>query len=120
MLDTLTRVSGPEDPMTLNTMNGLGQLLTFMNEMEEAERVLRRCLEARVRVLGPENGGTLVSMANLAVLLIRTEQWEEAEATIRSCLSIRLRKLGLGDLQKLCRPRASWRLCSRIRKIRRG
>ena len=68
-LELRRKVSGPESPHTLTSMNDLALLLRRQGKYAEAEQMHRQTLELDKKVLGPEHPHTLTSMSNLASLL---------------------------------------------------
>jgi tetratricopeptide repeat protein len=51
------KVSGPEHPDMLTSMNNLGSVLSSQGKYVEAEQMHRRTLELRRKVLGPWDAG---------------------------------------------------------------
>ena len=60
------RLLGPEDPLTLETMDNLAVVLQQQGHYGEEEKLEREVIEVSTRVLGPENAQTLRSMNNLS------------------------------------------------------
>ena len=73
------RVLGPEHPDTLASSNNLALLVQQRGRLDEAESLLRQCLEIKRRVLGSEHTETLTTMQNLAILYSQMGRNSEAE-----------------------------------------
>ncbi|OAR02561.1 hypothetical protein LLEC1_04119, partial [Akanthomyces lecanii] len=86
---------GIEHPFTLDSMNGLANVLQRLGRYWEAEHTHRETLELRQMALGPEHPDTLASMNNLALSLVGDEKCQAAEKLHRQTLE--LRKLVLGE-----------------------
>ncbi len=93
-LESYERVSGPEHPNTLSSVNNLAELLRSKGDYAGAELLIRRALEGCERVLGPSHPDTLTSMNNLAGLLESKGDYAGAEPLCRRVLEARERVLG--------------------------
>lgn len=94
LLEMRKRVSGPEAPETLNTMQELGTVLGCEKQHAEAEQLLRQVLETQRRVLGPTHQNTLATMVNFGNVLKQEAKYEEAGALYRDGAEIMSRTLG--------------------------
>ena len=56
---------GPDHPSTLSTAGKLASLLRSRGRFDEAESLLRTCLEAQQRTLGANHADTLKTAATL-------------------------------------------------------
>lgn len=74
---------GAELPQTIQAHNNLANGLTNAGELEEAQRELRRVVEASRRVLGPEDPLTLTAVNNLAFSLRSAGELSEAADLFR-------------------------------------
>ena len=69
VLETRTRVLGPDHFRTLNSRSNLAHVLYERGRLDEAGAEHRAVLETRTRVLGPDHPSTLTSRGNLAHVL---------------------------------------------------
>ena len=88
------RALGPEDPVTLSSVNSLAYLLRTKGDFDAAESLYRRVLDTRERSLGLEHPDTLQSVARLAGLLQARGNLPAAEPLLRRTLDARERNLG--------------------------
>src|SRR5215472_1134059 len=88
-LDLRRRVSGPQYPDTLSSMNGLANVYWHQGEYAQAEALYSQILEIRRRVLGPEHPDTLASMNGLADVYDDQGKYAQAEALYSQILEIR-------------------------------
>jgi serine/threonine-protein kinase len=82
------RARGEDDPVTITSLNNLGQALYLQSKLTEAEPIMRRVLELRRRVVGDDNPFTGTAWNNLSALLQAQGRPEEAEQTARKALAI--------------------------------
>lgn len=94
-VQTLTAVSGKEDPELLVASSRLGRVLRQQGNYKQAEELLQKTLKVQVKVLGAEHIETLASMKALSSVLRRQGKYEQAEEMRREVL--RLCKKTLGD-----------------------
>ena len=66
-------------------MGSLGVLLSEKGDLDGAEPLYRRALEAREQKLGPEHPDTLTSMNNLGLLLMDKGDLTAAHAAFKRC-----------------------------------
>ncbi|WP_223190786.1 tetratricopeptide repeat protein, partial [Streptomyces sp. TRM68416] len=66
LLQTQTRVLGPDHPETLASRNNLATALVGMGEFARAAELHRQTFDDCTRVLGPDHPLTLASRDNLA------------------------------------------------------
>jgi eukaryotic-like serine/threonine-protein kinase len=92
-----TRLLGPGDPVTLQSMHALGVNLYEQGRYADTEKLLGQTVEIERRVLGPEHPTTLSSMNTLANAFVADGRYSEAEALHRQVLDIRRRTLGADD-----------------------
>jgi len=59
VLNLREKVLGPEHPQTLETRDGLGEVLDHQDRHSEAEAEYRAVLKLEEKVLGPEHPQTL-------------------------------------------------------------
>ncbi|GMH78543.1 hypothetical protein TrVE_jg7839 [Triparma verrucosa] len=69
---------GEENVVTLNTLNQLGTELKDNEELEEARKVLERCLAGREMVLGENHTQTLMTVDILGGVYQKLEDYEKA------------------------------------------
>jgi serine/threonine protein kinase/tetratricopeptide (TPR) repeat protein len=69
---------GPDDPLTLRSLERLAEAYRKGGQLEKALDLHRQLLEKREAQLGPEHYGTLVSMNNLALAYADTGQLHQA------------------------------------------
>ncbi len=92
-----TRLLGPDDPVTLQSMHALAVNLYEQGRYADTEKLLGQTIEIERRVLGPEHPTTLSSMNTLANAFLADGRYGEAEALHRQVLDIRRRTLGADD-----------------------
>src|SRR5262249_4468460 len=73
-----SRLLGPRNPDTLESLDTLGMLLYVQGDFAGAESVLRRVVEGRRTVFGPLHPGTLQSQKCLADSLKARGRWDAA------------------------------------------
>ncbi|SLM38656.1 nb-arc and tpr domain protein, partial [Lasallia pustulata] len=74
---------GPEHPLTLRTVDNLGNVYADQGKMAEAEAMYRRALEGYEKAWGPEHTSTLRTVHNLGSLYKDQGKMAEAEAMYR-------------------------------------
>jgi len=79
VMETRSRVLGPEHPDTLRSMGDLAWTLSSQGRWKEAEELAVQVTEARKRVLGAEHPQTLTSMSTIAVVYGSQGRYNEAE-----------------------------------------
>jgi eukaryotic-like serine/threonine-protein kinase len=89
-----TRLLGPDDPVTLQSMHALAVNLYEQGRYADTEKLLGQTIEIERRVLGPEHPTTLSSMNTLANAFTADGRYAKAEALHRQVLDIRRRTLG--------------------------
>ncbi|HTD27931.1 MAG TPA: serine/threonine-protein kinase, partial [Xanthomonadaceae bacterium] len=85
-LATRRRVLGEDHPDTLQSINGMGELLEGQGKPREAEPYLREALEKRRHVLGEEHTDTVESIGNMGGLLADESKLSQAEPYFREAL----------------------------------
>jgi tetratricopeptide (TPR) repeat protein len=93
-LDIRRRLLGNDDPLTLNSIERMGELLWMNGEVDKVEPFAREVLDARRRILGDEHPDTLRSIHSMGVLLGRQRRLEESEPYVLEALEGRRRVLG--------------------------
>jgi serine/threonine protein kinase len=92
------RELGPQDPVTLASMDSLAELLENQDQYKEAEAIRTKVVALRRTVLGERNPETLSSMAGLATLYKLRGHLPEASALHLKVLDLRRRTLGERNL----------------------
>ena len=93
-LELRKKVSGPEHPHTLTSMNELGLALSSQGKYVEAEQMHQQTLELRKKVSGLEHPHTLTSMNELALALSSQGKYVEAEQMHQQTLELRKKVFG--------------------------
>jgi tetratricopeptide (TPR) repeat protein len=91
-----SRVLGPDDPKTLESLDTYCGGLTRLGRYAQAAELRRKCLEGRRRVLGEKHPETLQSMSNLGFDLGSEGRYAEAEPIMRECLRLHVEAEDLG------------------------
>jgi hypothetical protein len=86
---TLDRVSGAQNPETMQAMSRLAEALCLCGELKEAEKIERDVLELRIEMDGPRGLHTITEMSNLARLLHDLGDLKEAGKMHRDVLELR-------------------------------
>jgi hypothetical protein len=94
VVETRPRVSGQEDPATLESMHSLALTYYKQGRWKDAEALCVQVVETRQRVLGQEDPATLDSMHSLALTYCMQGRWKEAEALGVQVVETRQRVLG--------------------------
>jgi len=76
---TMRRVLGDDDPLTLHAGHGLGLALRDQLHFEEAETLLRELIERSSRVLGRDNPETINTRVSLGSVFWGMGRWDEVE-----------------------------------------
>ncbi|KAJ4359053.1 hypothetical protein N0V95_002515 [Ascochyta clinopodiicola] len=77
---------GPEDLLTLDSLNSVGVTLSRLGRYDEAKTMYRRALDAKQRILGNDSVDTLTDKLNLATLQNSEGHWSEAEKLLNQVL----------------------------------
>ncbi len=85
---------GQSDPELATTMFNLAATLAQRGQLDEAERMHRRCLRIYRRIEGPDGLKVAASLYSLATLEMRRERHERAEELLEQALAIRIERLG--------------------------
>ncbi|KAF2464103.1 TPR-like protein [Lindgomyces ingoldianus] len=85
---------GAEHPDTLNSINGLGVILSRQGKYKEAQAMNRRALGGCEKTLGKEHPDTLTCVSNLALVLQHEGKYEAAEEMNRRALEGREKTVG--------------------------
>ena len=85
-LDEATAIASPT--LVAHASNELSRMLQLTNRMQEAERLMRRELEAAETAFGRHHPATAALLSNLAMLLHDTNRLEESEHLMRQALEI--------------------------------
>jgi serine/threonine protein kinase/tetratricopeptide (TPR) repeat protein len=93
-LDTRMKLYGPDDRMTLETMNQLSAILFREGHFAAAEKLQRQALTSERRVFGPDDPLTARTMERLAEVLEREGHLDEAEKLARESIEIASRTKG--------------------------
>lgn len=98
LLDTKTKVLGPENPDTISTAVSLANVRFYQSKDQEAEPVLRHILQIRKKVLGDKHPDTLETMNILAIVLSSDE---EKVQLLGELSSLRAETIGIGHHRTL-------------------
>ena len=79
-------ILGREQPFTLMAMCNLAWVKHAMNEMEEAESLLREAMPIAERNLGKDHAGVTIARLRLAQVLTGQKRYDEAEEIFRYIL----------------------------------
>ena len=93
-LDERVKLTGPDDPKTLESMAQLGLILHGEGHDADAELLDRRALADERRVLGSDDRLTLETADNLAIALNTLGRFPEAEKLAREVVDSSTRRLG--------------------------
>ena len=94
VIETRTRVLGPEHPDTLDSRHRLIYPLSRQTKNAQAETEARDVLRLREKVLGPEHADTLVSRYALGEPLVSQGKLGEAETLYRDVIKLDERVFG--------------------------
>jgi tetratricopeptide (TPR) repeat protein len=93
-LDLRQRVSGKEDPDTLDAMRDLGDLYMREAKYTQAQQLYDKTLELDRAALGPRHPFTIGTMYSLGVLYTREGYYPQAENLLAETLELSLRVKG--------------------------
>lgn len=82
VLDSRKEKLGKEHPYTLLAMVNLARVNIALNQLSQAEELVRSGLEIADRNLGEDHIGTLMGRTVLGTILIHESRFDEAEATL--------------------------------------
>ena len=88
------RALGVEHPVTLNTLNNLGQLYWRAGDNAQGEKILSPLLQVERRVLGERHPDTVSTMDELGTVYEHQNKIAQAERLYTEALSARRRMLG--------------------------
>lgn len=91
------RISGDDDPRTIDAMLGLAAALRDARELRRAAELLETALEAQRRLVGPEDAQMLVTQSVLAAVLRDLRKLARARALLEEVVEIRRRLHGPDD-----------------------
>jgi non-specific serine/threonine protein kinase/serine/threonine-protein kinase len=100
-LDTRTRLNGPDDRRTLESMTQLAWVLDREGRDPEAESLGRRALAAERRILGPKDPLTLETMDDMDVILSNLGHYDEAAGVGKEAVEFASLALGPEHAQTL-------------------
>jgi non-specific serine/threonine protein kinase/serine/threonine-protein kinase len=93
-LATRRKLLGDDHPLTLASINDMGNLLWLHGEYEEGEQYVSEALEGRRRLLGDDHPDTLASVNLIGGLLYYQGKIQEAVPYVREALEGKRRALG--------------------------
>jgi tetratricopeptide (TPR) repeat protein len=94
VLDTYTRLVGPEHLQTLGAKAARAELLLQRGDIQLARSVQEQVLAAHKRLLGAEHPDTLRSKTALAYTLLQMQELDTARSLLDAVLQAYLRRLG--------------------------
>ena len=93
-LEIKTRVLGPENPATVNSMENVGNVLEEEDHHAEAEKLYREALGYSTPGPGTDAPQTVSAMNNLGNIIDNEGHHAEAEQLLRDSLEIESRVFG--------------------------
>jgi non-specific serine/threonine protein kinase/serine/threonine-protein kinase len=100
-LDTRLAELGPDDPLSLQSLEELGHLMGEDDRLAQALEVLKQCRDARLAALGAEHRDTLATEWAIANVMRELGDAEEALELHLRVLDDRLRLFGEADIDSL-------------------
>jgi tetratricopeptide (TPR) repeat protein len=85
---------GPDNTLTLDTVNNLGLLYADLGRLKEAEKMYQRALQGCEKALGPDHTSTLQTVNNLGILYADLGRLKEAEKMYQRALKGKEKALG--------------------------
>jgi len=85
-LEARRRVLGEDDPLTLQSLSGLGVLHYLSGGLEEGERLVLEALEKQRRILGPDHADSIHTLNAVAALRLMQAKYEDCERLSREVL----------------------------------
>ena len=86
-----------DDPLTLESVQTLGETLLHLGKLDSARSMLQRAIVGREKALGAEHPDTLESISDLTITLLELDDVTTAEETALRALRGREKVLGLDD-----------------------
>ena len=86
-----------DDPLTLESVQTLGETLLHLGKLDFARSMLERAIAGREKALGAEHPDTLESISDLTITLLELDDIVAAEKTAQRALRGREKVLGLDD-----------------------
>lgn len=94
---------GPEHTQVAFTLHHLGAYLRYVGRIEEAEELLRRCLDIKRRKVAKKHVTTVAdTVYELGVCVRDAGRLEEAQVLLKECLDVREATLGPEHEQVVC------------------
>jgi tetratricopeptide (TPR) repeat protein len=93
----MRRVLGDEHPVTLETMDELGDVYSDQGKYAQASALLSQTLKTQLRVLGPRHYDTLDTLSSFASMYQREGKYALAEAYAEQTLAGKRQTLGPED-----------------------
>ena len=90
-----------DDPLTLESVQTLGETLLHLGKLDSAKAMLQRAIAGREKALGAEHPDTLESISDLTITLLELDEIAAAENTAQRALRGREKVLGPNDLDTL-------------------
>ena len=86
-----------DDPLTLESVQTLGETLLHLGKLDSARSMLERAIAGREKALGAEHPDTLESISDLTITLLELDDITAAEESAQRALRGREKVLGLDD-----------------------
>ena len=83
-----------DDPVTLDSVQAVGECLLHLGELKRARAMLERAVVGREKSIGPEEPDTLESLSDLTITLLELGDTDTAEVTGMKALCGREKVLG--------------------------
>lgn len=90
-----------DDPLTLDSVQTLGETLLHCGKLHSARDMLQRAATGRDKALGPDSPDTMESFSDLTICLLELDDLAAAEITSMRALKGRQQVLGEGNLDTL-------------------
>ena len=93
-LDTQVHYVGPDNLLSLNTLNGIGVARSGMGHYEEAEQLFKRVLSSYDQILSPNHPDIFITTANLAANYARKGDLSMSIDLFKRCYDAQAKTVG--------------------------
>jgi tetratricopeptide (TPR) repeat protein len=101
VLEIHQTILGPDDELTWQAMNDLGEVYKQLKRFDEAEDLLKSALASKRAKLGNDHRSTMKTVNNLAGLYRELKRYDDAEPLAREAYQTRRRVFGPEDLDSI-------------------
>jgi tetratricopeptide (TPR) repeat protein len=95
--EALRRHLGESNVRTIDASNSLALIREYRGQLDDAEKILRECVDGAARVLAPDHPDMLILRMNLGQVWQRQQRFDEAEKLDREIVALSEKRSGGKD-----------------------